>query len=312
MGECQPEVLVLDVLGLSAGAASGVPPARRAWGSAGRRDGANVACRGPRKGPAHAGQRRHRALPLLPHSPDRPGHRRGRRPGPGPGPGTRQGRSPAHRLGRQSRGRHHRLREHGLDCIPLALDVTSKASIDAAFDTLEADGDSPDILVNNAGVSLRNSALEATPEEFDTTLSLKLRGTYFTAQRAARAMRRRGHGCIISLASIGGLVVDGERSSVYDASKAAVVHVTRNMAYEWGPHGIRVNSIAPDYMPTNMTSDLLPTPEAEERIVRDHIPLSRVGEPSDPSGAVVFLAAQASSYITGHTLTVDGGWTAAL
>ncbi|MFB7575167.1 MULTISPECIES: SDR family NAD(P)-dependent oxidoreductase [unclassified Streptomyces] len=205
-----------------------------------------------------------------------------------------------------------RLQEHAVDCIPLALDVTSKASIDAAFDTLEANGDSPDILVNNAGVSLRNSALEATLEEFDTTLSINLRGTYFTAQRAARAMRSRGHGRIINLASIGGLVVDGERSSVYDASKAAVVHVTRNMAYEWGPHGIRVNSIAPGYMRTNMTSDLLPTPEAEERIVRDHIPLGRVGEPSDLSGAVVFLASQASSYVTGHTLTVDGGWTAAL
>ncbi|GED90537.1 SDR family NAD(P)-dependent oxidoreductase [Streptomyces sp. 6-11-2] len=205
-----------------------------------------------------------------------------------------------------------RLQEHAVDCIPLALDVTSKASIDAAFDTLEANGYSPDILVNNAGVSLRNSALEATLEEFDTTLSINLRGTYFTAQRAARAMRRRGHGRIINLASIGGLVVDGERSSVYDASKAAVVHVTRNMAYEWGPHGIRVNSIAPGYMRTNMTSDLLPTPEAEERIVRDHIPLGRVGEPNDLSGAVVFLASQASSYVTGHTLTVDGGWTAAL
>ncbi|MGW5169873.1 SDR family NAD(P)-dependent oxidoreductase [Streptomyces nodosus] len=204
------------------------------------------------------------------------------------------------------------LREHGLDCVPLALDVTSEASIDAAFDTLEAGGDSPDILVNNAGVSLRNSALEATPEEFDTTLSINLRGTYFTAQRAARAMRRRGHGRIINLSSIGGLVVDGERSSVYDASKAAVVHVTRNMAYEWGPYGIRVNSIAPGYMRTTMTSDLLPTPESEARIVAGHIPLGRVGEPDDLSGAVVFLASQASSYITGHTLTVDGGWTAAL
>ncbi|MFF9126469.1 SDR family NAD(P)-dependent oxidoreductase [Streptomyces sp. NPDC014889] len=205
-----------------------------------------------------------------------------------------------------------RLREHGVDCIPLALDVTSTESIDAAFDTLEAGGDSLDVLVNNAGVSLRNSALEATPEEFDTTFSVNLRGTYFTAQRAARAMRRRGHGSVINLSSIGGLVVDGERSSVYDASKAAVVHVTRNMAYEWGPHGIRVNSIAPGYMRTGMTSDLLPTPEVEERIVRDHIPLGRVGEPDDLSGAVVFLASRASSYITGHTLTVDGGWTAAL
>ncbi|MFJ6621905.1 SDR family NAD(P)-dependent oxidoreductase [Kitasatospora sp. NPDC091335] len=205
-----------------------------------------------------------------------------------------------------------RLREQGVDCAPLELDVTSRASIDAAFDTLEANGDSPDVLVNNAGVSLRNSALEATPEEFDLTLSVNLRGTYFTAQRAARTMSRRGGGRIINLSSIGGLVVDGTRSSVYDASKAAVVQVTRNMAYEWGPHGIRVNSIAPGYMRTGMTSDLLPTPEVEDQIVRDHIPLGRVGEPGDLGGAVVFLASHASSYVTGHTLTVDGGWVVAL
>lgn len=205
-----------------------------------------------------------------------------------------------------------RLREHGVDCVPLVLDVTSKAGVDAAFDALEAAGDGPDIVVNNAGVSLRNSALEATEKEFDTMLSVNLRGTYFTAQRGARTMSRRGGGRIVNLASIGGLVVDGERSSVYDASKAAVVQVTKNMAYEWGPYGIRVNAIAPGYMRTGMTAGLLPTPEVEERIVRTHIPLGRVGEPGDLAGAVVFLASRASAYVTGHTLTVDGGWVVAL
>ncbi|AXI76241.1 SDR family NAD(P)-dependent oxidoreductase [Peterkaempfera bronchialis] len=204
------------------------------------------------------------------------------------------------------------LAEQGVDCVPLELDVTSTHSVNEAFDALDARGDSPDILVNNAGVSLRNSALEATEDEFDLTLTVNLRGTYFTAQRAARTMSRRGGGRIVNISSIGGLAVDGERSSVYDASKAAVVQVTRNMAYEWGRHGIRVNSIAPGYMRTAMTSDLLPSREVEERIVRDHIPLGRVGEPGDLSGAVLFLASQASAYVTGHTLTVDGGWLVAL
>ncbi|MGW3164381.1 SDR family NAD(P)-dependent oxidoreductase [Streptomyces sp. NPDC001142] len=153
----------------------------------------------------------------------------------------------------------------------------------------EASGDRSGRLVNNAGVSLRNGALEATPEEFDTTLSVNLRGTYFTAQRAARAMRERGGGRIINLASIGGLVVDGERSSVYDASKAAVVQVTKNMAYEWGRYGIRVNAIAPGYMRTAMTTDLLPDRAEEDRLVDTHIPLGRIGEPGDLGGAVVFL-----------------------
>ncbi|MGW2182810.1 SDR family NAD(P)-dependent oxidoreductase [Streptomyces sp. NPDC001732] len=204
------------------------------------------------------------------------------------------------------------LKEHAVDCSPLELDAAGPRSIDAAFDKLEARGDSPDVLVNNAGVSLRNSALEATFEEFDTTLSVNLRGTYFTAQRAARAMRKRGGGRIINIASIGGLVVDGERSSVYDASKAAVVQVTKNMAYEWGRHGIRVNAIAPGYMRTAMTTDLLPDRTEENRLVDTHIPLGRIGEPGDLGGAVVYLASAASAYVTGHTLTVDGGWVVSL
>lgn len=217
------------------------------------------------------------------------------------------------------------LADHGVDAIPLELDATSLESIDAAFALLAERGDTPDIVVNNAGVSLRNSALEATPEEFDLTLSVNLRGTYFIAQRAARAMSGRGAagaggeeagggrgGRIINLSSIGGLAVDGERSSVYDASKAAVVQVTKNMAYEWGKYGIRVNSIAPGYMRTAMTSDLMPDREAENQVVRSHIPLGRIGEPEDLSGAVLFLASEASSYVTGHTLAVDGGWLASI
>ncbi|WP_031158463.1 SDR family NAD(P)-dependent oxidoreductase [Streptosporangium roseum] len=200
------------------------------------------------------------------------------------------------------------LEGNGVECLPLEIDARSLESIDGAFDTLDAAGEIPDIVVNNAGVSLRNSALEATPEEFDTTLSINLRGTYFVAQRAARRMSGRGGGRIVNVSSIGGLVVDGERSSVYDASKAAVVQVTKNMAFEWGRYGIRVNSIAPGYMRTAMTTDLLPTKEVEDELVRTHVPVGRVGEPRDLSGAVIFLASAASAYVTGHTLTVDGGW----
>ncbi|MFG3685487.1 SDR family NAD(P)-dependent oxidoreductase [Micromonospora sp. NPDC047740] len=204
------------------------------------------------------------------------------------------------------------LEQHGLHATPLSLDVTSVDSIEAAFDDLERRRSVPDVVVNNAGVSLRNTALDATTDQFDLTLAVNLRGTYFVAQRAARAMRQRGGGRIINLSSIGGLVVDGERSSVYDASKAAVVQLTKNLAYEWGRYGIRVNSIAPGYMRTEMTADLLPTKAVEDELVTRHIPLGRVGEPADLAGAVVFLASDASAYVTGHTLTVDGGWVVAM
>ncbi|HEY0696467.1 MAG TPA: SDR family oxidoreductase, partial [Micromonospora sp.] len=195
---------------------------------------------------------------------------------------------------------------------PLRLDVTSTDSIDAAVRELEHQGRVPHVVVNNAGVSVRNSALDATTGEFDLTLAVNLRGTYFVAQRAARTMRGHGGGRIVNLASIGGLVVDGEQSSVYDASKAAVVQLTRNLAYEWGRYGIRVNAIAPGYMRTEMTAELLPSREVEDELVARHIPLGRVGEPEDLAGAVVFLASAASAYVTGHTLTVDGGWVVSL
>jgi len=204
------------------------------------------------------------------------------------------------------------LNAKGIESIPFEMDVSSLDSIDRAFNAIETAGHAPSILLNNAGVSIRNSALEATSQEFDLTFGVNVRGLYFIAQRAARSMRRDGGGRIVNLASIGGLVVDGPRSSVYDASKAAVVQLTKNMAYEFAPHGIRVNAIAPGYFRTAMTAELMPSQEAEDEIVRRHIPMGRVGTPSDLEGAVLFLASGASDYVTGHTLLVDGGWLVSL
>ncbi|OUZ12470.1 hypothetical protein BHE97_01825 [Aeromicrobium sp. PE09-221] len=203
------------------------------------------------------------------------------------------------------------LGEEGLDASPARLDVTDARGIEELFAGLGG-GWIPDILVNNAGVSIRQSALDATPEVFDLTHAVNVRGAYFVAQAAARAMRPRGGGRIVNIASIGGLVVDGPQSSVYDASKAAVVQMTKNQASEWGRWNIRVNAIAPGYMRTAMTADLLPDAAVEQRIVDQHIPLGRVGEPADLAGPVVFLASEASAYVTGHCLTVDGGWLVAV
>ncbi|MFF3735413.1 SDR family oxidoreductase [Streptomyces sp. NPDC002476] len=125
-------------------------------------------------------------------------------------------------------------------------------------------------------------------------------------------MRERGGGRIINLASIGGLVVDGERSSVYDASKAAVVRVTKNTAHEWGRYGIGANAIVPDCMRTALTTDLLTERAEENRLVDTHSPLGRIGESGDPGGAVVFLVSETFVYVTGHTLAVGGGRVVAL
>lgn len=203
------------------------------------------------------------------------------------------------------------LGDEGVDARPAYLDVTDLESVEGLFASLEDDW-TPDVLVNNAGVSIRQPALDATPEVFDLTHAVNVRGAYFVAQAAARLMRVRGGGRIVNIASIGGLVVDGHQSSVYDASKAAVVQMTKNQASEWGRWGIRVNAIAPGYMRTAMTVELLPDPEIERTIVDQHIPLGRVGEPDDLAGPIVFLASGASAYVTGHCLTVDGGWLVAV
>lgn len=200
------------------------------------------------------------------------------------------------------------LSAEGLDVHGATVDVLDVSSIASAFESLLTRGLEPTALVNNAGVSQRNSAIDATEAEFDLTFGVNVKGSYFAAQAAAKQMRERGHGVIINLASIGGHVVDGPRSSVYDASKAAVVQMTKNLAYEWARYGIRVNGISPGYMRTAMTTELLSDPAEERSIVEGHIPLGRVGTPEDLAGLVVFLCSRSSSYVTGHTVLVDGGW----
>ncbi|MGP9722477.1 SDR family NAD(P)-dependent oxidoreductase [Corynebacterium sp. AOP40-9SA-29] len=199
----------------------------------------------------------------------------------------------------------------GFTATSLPMDVRDVSQIRSAFEHLEINGKVPSILLNNAGVSFRRSALEATEEDYDRTFSVNSRGAYFVAQTAARLMRTRGGGSIINIASIGALTVDGPQSSVYDSSKAAIEHVTGNFAYEWAQYGIRVNAIAPGYIHTSMIEGLIPDTAGEEELVQTKIPLGRVGEPEDLAGAVVFLASRESSWVTGHTLVVDGGWMAA-
>ncbi|MER5389357.1 glucose 1-dehydrogenase [Saccharopolyspora sp. NPDC002686] len=191
---------------------------------------------------------------------------------------------------------------------PAALDVTDATAVEQLLDDLCARFGGVDVLVNNAAITARDRAYEFPTTKFDSLLAVNVRAAYFVAQATAQRMRERGGGRIVNIASIGGQVVDGERSSVYDMTKAAVIQMTKNLAYEWAADGIRVNAIAPGYMRTQMTAELLPDQETTDSIVRRHIPLGRIGEPDDLAGPVLFLASSASAYVTGHTLNVDGGW----
>jgi len=166
-----------------------------------------------------------------------------------------------------------------------------------------------DILVNNAGGGIAGPAIDVTPEDFDAVWALNTRAVFFLSQSAARSMARTGGGSIINIASQAGLVaLPGESS--YCISKAAVIHMTRVLAVEWGDLGIRVNAVAPTFIETEGTSQALADPEFRADVVERIAALHRIGFPDEVAGAVTFLASRAASLITGVTLPIDGGWTA--
>jgi NAD(P)-dependent dehydrogenase (short-subunit alcohol dehydrogenase family) len=166
-----------------------------------------------------------------------------------------------------------------------------------------------DILVNNAGIAPENPVEAVTEEDFDRTLAVNLKGTFFASQAAGRVMIRQGYGRIINIGSQAGFVaLPGE--SVYCATKAAISHLTRCLAVEWGQHGITVNAVAPTFVHTPGTESYLADPAVRADVEARIAALHRIGEPVEVAGVVVFLASPAASLITGTTILIDGGWTA--
>jgi NAD(P)-dependent dehydrogenase (short-subunit alcohol dehydrogenase family) len=166
-----------------------------------------------------------------------------------------------------------------------------------------------DVLVNNVGVGPENLAEEVTEEDFDFTVRINLKGTFFTTQAVGRLMIAQKSGRIVNISSQAGTVtLRGE--SIYCMTKAAINHLTRCLAAEWARHGIAVNSVAPTFIWTDGTRPSLADPEFHDHVL-SHIPLGRIGDPPDVAGVVVFLASPAASLITGANILVDGGWSVA-
>jgi 3-oxoacyl-[acyl-carrier protein] reductase len=199
----------------------------------------------------------------------------------------------------------HEIVTAGGRAASVALDVTALPAIEQAFERVEQALGPVDVLVNNAGVAVSKGVLEQTEADWDRVIDTNLKGAFFAAQAAARRMASRGGGSIVNIASVLALDVVGHLAP-YAASKGGLWQLTRTMALELARAKVRVNALAPGYMTTEINRDFLAT-EAGQRMLRK-IPQRRFGDPEDLDGALLLLASDASRYMTGSVIVVDGGF----
>ena len=200
----------------------------------------------------------------------------------------------------------------GVKTLGLRVNVTSEQALATAFAEVTQKLNSPSILVNAAGITIWEDSLEGTKASWSKVIEVNLTGTYLTCQAFGRACRDAGHGgAIVNVSSMSSTVVNIPQHQVsYHASKAGVDMVTKALAVEWAPLGIRVNAVAPGYILSDMTRQFTAAnPELAEQW-RGLIPAGRMGEPADLHGLVVLLCSSAASYLTGQSVVIDGGYTA--
>jgi len=201
------------------------------------------------------------------------------------------------------------LRANGVDVLPVACDVSDEDAVDAMVAQTLARFGRIDGLVNNAGITEIVEAAEEPLATFNRVVGVNLTGAFVCAQRCGRVMLERGRGSIVNVASILGLVGVGQiPQASYAASKGGLVNLTRELAAQWARRGVRVNGLAPAWFGTEMTGDMFDD-ERSMKWVAGRTPMGRPGEPDEMVGPAVFLLSDAASYVTGHTIAVDGGWT---
>lgn len=201
------------------------------------------------------------------------------------------------------------LQQQGADAIGIACDVTNPASVQEMVDRTLAQFVQIDILINNAGISWGAPVEDMRLEDWNKVIETNLTGTFLCSQAAGKVMIRQRRGKIINIASVAGLGgAPPELPAVgYHASKGGVISFTKDLACKWAAHNIQVNAIAPGWFPTHMSNRVL---ERYQELFLSHIPARRFGSEDDLKGAAVFLASDASNYVTGHVLVVDGGQSA--
>lgn len=199
------------------------------------------------------------------------------------------------------------VRSLGRRALAVSADITNQEQVTQAVEAAIAAFGKIDILVNNAGTNIRKPALDVQEPDWDRVVETNLKGPFFVAQAVGRHMCAAGYGRVINVASVGGEVA--LRTGVaYGSSKAGLIHMTRILALEWAKYGVTVNAIGPWYFRTSLTDKLLEDEQYVAEILA-RTPLGRIGEVEELVGPVLFLASEASSYVTGQALMVDGGMT---
>ena len=196
----------------------------------------------------------------------------------------------------------------GRRAIAVPTDITSPEACEALVAAAVERLGRLDILVNNAGTNVRKSALEITPDEYDFVIQTNLKGYFNGARAAGRRFVEQGSGKVINVSSILGSVALPNQAA-YASSKGAIDQLTKVLAIEWASANVQVNGLAPTYFETDLTRPLYDDPE-RKAFIEERTPMGRWGQPHELAGAVIFLASDASDFVTGQTILVDGGWTA--
>lgn len=202
------------------------------------------------------------------------------------------------------------IKEYDDQSFDLQVDVSNKSEVEQMIKKTVDQFGSIDIFVNNAGILKSANAEDFSEKDWKKVIDVNLNGVFLCAQAAGKQMIEQQSGKIINVSSIAGL--SGYASSAaYSASKAGVISITKTLAAEWGKHNIQINAICPGVFATDMTADYLKDDEFKE-MIKTNVPLGRYATPDELMGTIIYLASNASDYMTGHALVIDGGWTAAL
>jgi len=196
-----------------------------------------------------------------------------------------------------------------IDVDAICVSVMDSEAVERAFQAIDARYGRVDVLLNNAGISMNRPTLTLAPDDWRRAVDINLNGLFYCCQQAAQRMTRDGSGVILNTASMYGIVAAPERAA-YCASKAAVVALSKSLALEWAPHGVRVNAICPGYIRTDLVNDLVARGALDADVLAARTPMRRLGTPEEIAEAALFLASDGAAFVTGHAYVADGGWTA--